>query len=213
MPKPACSPRLTLRSLPVYEPVMLALAFVRLPFAILAIFSLLLWFCLGNAQSEDLPITKNSSIPEFQNNEQEMTPYDFNAPPGGIFRSITMAEGFDEELGFRRTQEIVPVKPTEQFRPDAAEVFIVFQLHQHYQGFKVFGRCFPEAVNGLDPRSVVGQDAMHISLEDESGFLRLAQPDGGWKVGRYKVEIHAGEQVNEMSLVGTMRFTIASADK
>jgi hypothetical protein len=29
--------------------------------------------------------------------------------------------------------------------------------------------------------------------------------------GRYKVEIHVGEQVNEMSLMGTMRLTIAAA--
>ncbi|HEY5627208.1 MAG TPA: hypothetical protein VIR79_04640 [Nitrospira sp.] len=170
----------------------------------------LLW--AGFARSEDLPITKNPSIPDFQNREQDLTPYDFNAPPRGIFRSITMAEGFDEELGFRRTQEIVPVRPTEQFRSDAAGIFIVFQLHQHYQAFKVFGRCFPEDVTGLNPHDAVGQDAMYISLEDESGYLSLAPPDGGWKPGRYKVEIHAGEQVNEVSMVGTMRFTILAKD-
>ena len=124
-----------------------------------------------------------------------------------------MAEGFDEEMGFRRTQEIIPVKPTEQFRPDASGVFIVFQLHQHYQAFKVFGRCFPEAVAGLDPRTIVGQDAMYISLEDESGYLKLTAPEDGWKPGRYKVEIYAGEQVNEVSLVGTMRFSIVASGK
>lgn len=178
-----------------------------------AIISVLLCFWPGHAQSEDLPITKNSSISDFQNNERDITPYDFDAPPGGMFRSITMAEGFDEEMGFRRTQEIIPVKPTEQFRPDASGVFIVFQLHQHYQAFKVFGRCFPEAVAGLDPRTIVGQDAMYISLEDESGYLKLTAPEDGWKPGRYKVEIYAGEQVNEVSLVGTMRFSIVASGK
>jgi hypothetical protein len=187
--------------------------FRRLSFPALAISSGLLCLWPGYALSEDLPIIKNSSIPDFQINEKDVTPYDFNAPPRGMFRSITMAEGFDEEMGFRRTQEIVPVKPTEQFRPDASGVFIVFQLHQHYQAFKVFGRCFPEAVNGLDPHAVVGQDAMYIALEDESGYLKLTPPEGGWKPGRYKVEIHAGEQVNEMSLVGTMRFTIVAFGK
>ena len=53
---------------------------------------------------------------------------------------------------------------------------------------------------------------MHMALEDENGISQLFPPDGGWKPGQYKVEIHAGEQVNEMSLVGTMRFTVA-ADK
>jgi hypothetical protein len=192
---------------------MLATIFRRLSFPALAIITVLLCLWSGYAHSEDLPITRNSSIPDFQNNEKDTTPYDFDAPPRGMFRSITMAEGFDEEPGFRRTQEIVPVKPTEQFRPDAAGVFIVFQLHQHYQAFKIFGRCFPEAVAGLDPHTIVGEDAVYIALEDESGFLKLTPPEGGWRPGRYKVKIHAGEQVNEVSLVGTMRFTIVASGK
>ena len=163
-------------------------------------------------RAAELPITKNSPIPDFQNRTQDVAPYDFDAPPQGLFRTITTAEGFDEELGFHRTHEIVPVKPTDRFRPDTQAVFIVFHLHQHYQGFQVFGRCFPEAVAGLDPTVVIGQDAMHIALEDDSGYLTLSPPKGAWKPGRYKVEIHVGEQVNEMSLMGTMRFTIAAQE-
>ena len=159
-------------------------------------------------QAAELPITKNSSISDFQNRIEDVTPYNFDAPPQGLFRTITTAEGFDEQLGFQRTHEIVPVKPTDQFRPNAREIFIVFHLHPHYQGFKVLGRCYPEAVAGLDPTLLIGQDAMHIALEDDSGYLTLSPPKGAWKPGRYKVEIHVGEQVNEMSLMGTMRFTV-----
>jgi hypothetical protein len=162
--------------------------------------------------ASDLPIIKDPSINDFQNRPEDAKPYDFNAPPQGMFRSITMAEGFEEELGYRRTHEIVPIKPTEQFSPDVPGIFIVFSLHQHYQAFQVFGRCFPESVPGLDPNIAIGQDAMYIALEDESGYLKLSSPHGRWKPGRYKVEIHAGEQVNEMSLMGTMRFTVASSD-
>ncbi len=168
--------------------------------------------CLTEAPAEELPLTQNPSITDFQNRAQDARPYDFDAPPQGMFRSITLAEGFDEELGFRRTHEIVPITPTEQFRPDAPGIFIVFTLHQHYQAFQVFGRCYPESVPGLDPRTMIGQDAMYIALEDESGYLKLSPPPGGWKPGRYKVEIHAGEQVNEMTLMGTMRFTVAASD-
>ena len=163
-------------------------------------------------QAAELPITKNSPIPDFQNRPQDVTPYDFDAPPQGLFRTITTAEGFDEELGFHRTHEIVPVNPTDRFSPDTSAVFIVFHLHQHYQGFQVFGRCFPEAVAGLDPTVVIGQDAMHIALEDESGYLTFSPPKDAWKPGRYKVEIHVGEQVNEMSMMGTMRFTVVAGD-
>lgn len=166
--------------------------------------------CCGLVSAEELPIVKDSSINEFQNRSDDAKPYDFDAPPQGLFRSITMAEGFDEELGYRRTHEIVPVKPTERFTADAPGIFIVFTLHQHYQAFQVFGRCYAESVPGLDPNTIVGQDAMYIALEDESGYLKLSSPQG-WKPGRYRVEIHAGEQVNEVSLMGTMRFTVAAA--
>jgi len=176
----------------------------------IAAFVVMAFSALPALLAAELPITKNLPIPDFQNRPQDVVPYDFDAPPQGLFRTITTAEGFDEELGFHRTHEIVPVKPTDRFRPDTPAVFIVFHLHQHYQGFLVFGRCFPEAVAGLDPTVVIGQDAMHIALEDDSGYLTLSPPQGAWKPGRYKVEIHVGEQINEMSLMGTMRFTIAA---
>ena len=181
-----------------------------MPTTVRAWLALLLCCGLGLTESlaEDLPITKHSTIPEFQNRQQDGDTYDFNAPPKGMFRTITMAEGFEEELGVQRTHEIVPVKPTEQFRSDVPGIYIVFSLHQHYQAFQVFGRCFPESVPGFDPEQMIGQDAMYIALEDETGYLKLSPPEGRWKPGRYKVEIYAGEQVNEMSLMGTMRFTV-----
>ena len=178
--------------------------------AITAALSVCSWFALIAA--EELPLLRDSSINDFQNRSEDAKPYDFDAPPQGLFRSITMAEGFEEELGYRRTHEIVPIKPTERFSPDVPGIFIVFTLHQHYQAFQVFGRCYPESVAGLDPNTVIGQDAMYIALEDESGYLKLSSPQGHWRPGRYKVEIHAGEQVNEVSLMGTMRFTVAAAD-
>ena len=173
---------------------------------------LMMAFSLGAPLSwaDELPFTKNLPIPEFQNRAQDAKPYDFDAPPEGMFRSITMAEDFEEQLGFQRTHEIVPVKPTERFAADVPAIFIVFSLHQHYQSFKVFGRCTPETVSDVPPGTIVSEDAMHVALEDESGYLKLSPPQGGWKLGRYKVEIHAGEQVNEMSLIGTMRFTVVA---
>jgi hypothetical protein len=175
---------------------------------------LIIFCCLSGtpAQTAELPITKNPPIPDFQNRTQDVTPYNFDAPPQGLFRTITTAEGFDEQLGLHRTHEIVPVNPTDRFRPNTPAVFIVFLLHQHYQGFQVIGRCFPEAVAGLDPAVSIGQDAMYIALEDDTGYLMFSPPLGAWKPGRYKVEIHVGEQINEMSLMGAMRFTVVASD-
>ncbi len=167
---------------------------------------------VGEAFADEFPFTRNVPIPEFQNRQEDVRPYNFDAPPEGIFRSIQLAEGFDEEVGFRRTHEMVPVGPTEVFRPDSPAVFAVFQVHQHYESFQVFGLCFPEQVEGLDPKTVIAQDVMYLALEDESGYVKLHAPQGGWKPGRYKVEIHIGWKVNEISLVGTMRFAVTSSN-
>jgi len=161
--------------------------------------------------AEDLPLTHNVPIPDFQNRTESAKPYNFDAPPEGMFRRIVLAEGFDEELGFQRTHEIVPVKPTEQFPAGTKPVFIVFELHQHYQSFQVFGRCYPEPETGAVGQPLVAEDAMYIALEDQTGYLTLLPTEGSWKPGRYRVEIHAGEQVNDMSLMGTMRFTVSAS--
>ncbi|MDH5738817.1 MAG: hypothetical protein OEY77_00665 [Nitrospira sp.] len=165
------------------------------------------------AAAEELPLTGNVPISEFQNQSDEVKAYDFDAPPQGMFRSIVVAEGFEEQLGWHQAHEIVPIKATDVFPTDARAIYIVFSLHQHYQAFKVFGRCRPERVADVDPTTIVSEDAMHIALEDESGYLKLLPPTNGWKPGQYKVEIHAGEQVNAMSLMGTMRFSIVPSSK
>jgi hypothetical protein len=165
---------------------------------------------IGEGLADEFPFTRNVPIPDFQNRQEDVRPYNFDAPPEGIFRSIKLAQGFEEEMGYRRTHEMVPVGPTEVFRPDSPAVFAVFQVHQHYESFQVFGLCFPEQVDGLDAKTVIAQDVMYLALEDESGYVKLQAPQGGWKPGKYKVEIHIGWKVNEISLVGTMRFTVAS---
>ncbi len=164
---------------------------------------------LNEALAERPPLTKNVPVWEFQN-KAGVSGYDFDAPPKGIFHTIQFSEGFEEDIGFRRGHEMVAVNPTDQFRPDTRAVFIVFKLHQHYDPFQVTGLCYPEKVVGLDPAQPVAEDAMRIAMEDESGYLQFFAPDGGWEPGRYKVEIHLGWEINEISLIGTMRFTVLS---
>ncbi len=171
------------------------------------IVTLLVW---SAAWAEDLPLTRNVPIDQFQNRLEDVKPYNFDAPPEGLFRSIETTEGFEEELGFRRQNEYVPVNPTTEYRSPSKPVFIVFRLHQHYQSFLIIGVCYPEDVPGLDPKVELTRDTVYIATEDESGYLKLFPPHGGWKPGRYKVEIHVGEEVNPLSLMGTMRFTVTS---
>lgn len=165
---------------------------------------------VARASAEEVPLTRDLPIQEFQN-KAEPSHYDFDAPPRGIFRSIQMAAGFEEEVGFRRTHEIVPVSPMEVFRPDSPSVFIVFSVFPHYQGYQVTGVCYPEQVDGLDSATPVLKDSMYLALEDESGYLKLHPPTERWKPGKYKVEIHVGYEVSDVSLIGTMRFTVAQS--
>lgn len=151
-------------------------------------------------------------LPDLQD-KNPLPSYDFDKPPEGLFITIQTAEGFDEELGYRRTHEIVPVQPTDVFHPSSPAVYIVFSVHQHYQPYQVFGVCYPEKVPGLDPKTLIAQDTMYMALEDESGYVKLAPPAGGWKPGQYKVEIHVGFSVTELSLIGTMRFTVAASNQ
>src|SRR3989338_5490040 len=77
-------------------------------------------------------------LPDLQD-KNPLPSYDFDKPPEGLFRAIQTAEGFEEELGFRRTHEIVPVKPTDVFDPSTPAVYIVFSVFTHYQAYQVFG--------------------------------------------------------------------------
>ena len=128
--------------------------------------------CCQATPAEEIPLTGNVPISEFQNRTEDIKAYDFDAPPRGMFRSIAMAEDFEERLGPLRTHEIVPIKPTERFREDVAAIFIVFSLHQHYQAFTVFGRCIPEQVAGGLPGTIVSEDAGSTQLVE--GALRSA---------------------------------------
>jgi len=177
----------------------------RLLYLVLPVSILLLWSGSGLFWS-DLSFAAEG-LPEIQD-QNPFSSYDFNKPPEGLFLSIVTAEGFEEELGFRRTHEIVPVNPTDVFHSDAPAVFVVFRTHQHYQPFQVFGICYPEKVPDLDSKTVIAQDVMYLTLEDETGYVKLFPPPGGWKPGQYKVEIHVGFQVNDLSLLGTMRFAV-----
>ena len=164
---------------------------------------------LGSAPvaAEGIQLTPNVPIEKYQDNLPNK-PYDFNAPPEGLFRSIQFAHRFEEELGVRRTHEFVPVSVTDVFSPTTPTVFLVFEVFQHLDSYEIHVVCYPEQVEGLNPEVAVASDAVYVALEDNTGYLRLDAPDGGWTPGTYKVEVHVGWMINELSLVGTMRFRV-----
>ena len=129
-------------------------------------------------------------------------------PPEGLFISIVMAHGQELVMGKFRSYEIVPVKPSDSFTADIPEIFVVFHVHPHYNSYQVFGRWFVEKGEGVPKNHLLGTDAMYLALEDESGYISMKRPRTGWPVGEYKVEIHIGEKITDISQVGTLRFKI-----
>ncbi len=111
-------------------------------------------------------------------------------------------------MGKYRSYEIVPVKPSESFSADVPEIFVVFQVHPHYNAYQVFGRWFVENSEGVARNHLLGTDSMYLALEDESGYVSLKRPSAGWPVGDYKVEIHIGMKITDISQVGTLRFKV-----
>ena len=133
-------------------------------------------------------------------------------PPEGLFQRIVTAHGEEMVMGQFRSFQIVPVKPTDTFSADVPEVFVVFQVHRHYNPYQVFGRWYVEQGEGVPPNHLLGTDAMYLALEDESGYVSLKRPSTGWPVGQYKIEIHIGMKISEISLVGTMRVKVVPAN-
>jgi hypothetical protein len=82
-------------------------------------------------------------------------------------------------------------------------------VFKHSTPYQVFGRLFPEKVEGLQPDQSLDEDTMLIAAEDESGYLQFFPPDGRWNVGTYRIDIHIGFQINPINRMGTMRFQVA----
>lgn len=130
-------------------------------------------------------------------------------PPGGLFRQITLAESFEEELDVRRGHHYYPVRPTEVFPSDAFAVHVVFRVFQHYSAYQVIGRVFPEQVPGLSGETFTDEETAYLAVEDESGYLKFFAPSQeGWIPGRYRIELFVGFEANEVTHMGTLHFTV-----
>ena len=131
--------------------------------------------------------------------------------PEGLFISIVTAHGQELVMGKNRSYEIVSVKPTDTFTADVPEIFVVFQVLPHLSNYQVWGRWVVEKGEGTAPDTFLGQDAMHLELEDDFGYLSLKRPGTGWPQGAHRVEIHVGFKISDISKVGTLRFKVLPA--
>lgn len=166
----------------------------------------------GFSQFETLPPNPEEAVPEpldyytTPNAESAVSP---DAPPGGLFFDITLAEDFEEALHFRRGNLYRPIHPTDEFSPDTLAVHVVFRVFKHYSSYHVIGRLFPEHVPGLSRDGFFDEDTASLAPEDESGYLKFFAPsEDGWIPGRYRIDIFVGFEANDVTRMGTLHFTV-----
>jgi hypothetical protein len=160
---------------------------------------------LNPTEASPTPLPYYNDLPGLDPESQ----FPLDHKPKGLFLDITLAEGFDEDLEFRRGNLYYPVGPTDQFTVDASPVYVVFRVFKHYQAYQVIGQVFPDTVQGLPSDTLLDEDMAYLTLEDESGYLKFFPPtEQGWKPGRYHIDIFVGYEANAVSKMGTLQFHV-----
>jgi len=127
----------------------------------------------------------------------------------GMFRSIVMARGFEIDEGKAGLHPTRAVGVTDTFYPDSPAVYVVTELLvSAFHMFRITGRFILEDPDGRPIGTVVHTDTALFENEDNGGYLIMRQPPGGFPVGKYRVEIHYGEEINDISLLTLARFKV-----
>jgi hypothetical protein len=129
----------------------------------------------------------------------------------GLFNKIVTSRGAEFDTGQAGLHMIRPVDATDIFPPTAPEIYVVVVLKQSaFDMFELIGRFIVEDPSGKPVGTLLHTDKAHFEFSDTGGYLLMRRPAGGFPVGNYRVEIHYGEEVNEISLMAVVRFKVAS---
>ena len=140
--------------------------------------------------------------------------------PQSIFVWIQMAKGYEVEWDsfgrqgwYTQDPRLKPIEPgTTVFPPDAAAVYIVFEVAPLEDPAQFSAQWYLVDENGKTSEMPVGKDRLEVPGHERYGFLELKKPSAGWKPGDYVVKIYItplGQQAfHAVNQVGTMRFKI-----
>ena len=127
----------------------------------------------------------------------------------GLFNKIVMARGAEidpERTGYHMIRAI---EPASVFPPDTPEIYVVVELKQSaFDMFELIARFILEDPDGKPVGRLLHTDRAHFEFSDTGGYMTMKRPPGGFSIGDYRVEIHYGEQVNEISLLTLIRFQV-----
>ncbi len=127
----------------------------------------------------------------------------------GFFRSVVTARGFEIDEGKAGMHPIRSIGITDTFYPDSPAIYVVTELLvSAFHMFRLTGRFILEDPDGRPMGTVLHIDKALFENEDNGGYLVMRQPPGGFPIGKYRVEIHYGEEINDISLLTLARFKV-----
>jgi hypothetical protein len=152
-------------------------------------------------------------------------PYGFSEPPNtvplvnpisergtlGLFNHIVTARGAEFDPGRAGLHMIRPIDVSDTFPSATPAIYVVMELKQSaFDMFELIARFILEDPNGKPVGTLLHTDKAHFEFSDTGGYLLMRQPPGGFPIGTYRVEIHYGEEVNDLSLMALVRFKVVS---
>jgi hypothetical protein len=130
----------------------------------------------------------------------------------GLFNKIVTARGAEIDAAQAGYHMIRAIEATTSFAADIPEIYVVMELKQSaFDMFELLARFILEDPDGKPVGRLLHTDRAHFEFSDTGGYVTMKKPPGGFPVGNYRVEIHYGEQVNDISLLNLVRFTVLPA--
>jgi len=130
----------------------------------------------------------------------------------GLFNKIVTARGAEIDPGRTGYHMIRAIEPASIFPPSTPEIYVVMELKQSaFDMFELIARFILEDPEGKPIGKLLHTDRAHFEFSDTGGYMTMKRPPGGFTIGDYRVEIHYGEQVNDISLLTLIRFQVLAA--
>jgi tetratricopeptide (TPR) repeat protein len=108
--------------------------------------------------------------------------------------------------------EFIPLNPGDSFPPTQTEIYLVFGLvSASFDAVPLTARCALETSQTPGEQSIMTQDRVMTTMNDQSGYFLLAPPKTGWHAGLYYCGLFAGEQTSADTLVDEVRFRIVAS--
>ncbi len=107
------------------------------------------------------------------------------------------------------------IREQQHLLPDAAAVYIVFEVAPLEDPAQFGAQWFAIGEDGKPADVAAGQDTLEVPGHERYGFLELKKPGDQWPVGMYLVKLYItslGQQpFHAVNQVGTMRFSIVDS--